>query len=255
MFRHSPTHQILPLHHNCRAVRDCAPGGPLDTNNECAGIIDDACVPLSPTAGTCCGTTLPWVDNALCESNSNPSSTGTNKYYAVNPGGKCLRDCDVGLGCARVTGASTVLHNTITECCTISQNWVDDMFCATRSIDSYSNGWIVDGTNPKCVQDCAAGSLPLCANPDHDSPSTRIFATPTECCQTNLSWVDLAICVADSQGTTPPRSGDWYVDYIIQGCVDDCVGPPPCGGLRENWEFPWPTRASCCASVPWYTRC
>jgi len=238
-----------------RCVRDCAPGGPLDTNNECAGIIDDAWVPLFPTAGACCGTTLPWVDNELCESNSDPSSTGTNKYYAVNPGGKCLRDCDVGLGCARVTGTSTVLHNTIAECCTISQNWVDDMFCASRSINSFSNGWIVDGTNPKCVQDCAAGSSPLCANPDHDSPSTRIFATPTDCCQTNLNWVDLARCVADSQGTTPPRSGDWYVDYTIQGCVEDCVGPPPCGGLRENWEFAFPDRASCCATVPWYTSC
>lgn len=239
-----------------KCVRNCIPGGALDTNNECAGIVEDDWVPLFPTSSACCTTTIPWVDLQLCESNSDSSSTGTQKYYAVNPGGKCMKDCDPGSSsgpaeCGRVTDLSTVLFDTISECCTLGQNWVDERFCASRSVGTYSGGWFVDsGTNSKCVKDCASGvGDPLCANVD--SPSSPIYETAEECCREKLSWVGLNRCVHASEGTT----GEWYVVYSVLGCVEDCVGPSPCGGLRDNWEFPYPDKASCCATVPWYTSC
>ena len=45
------------------------------------------------------------------------------------------------------------------------------------------------------------------------------------------------------------RASDWI-------CVQDCVGPSPCGGLRYFWETDeFATRRECCATMTWDEDC
>lgn len=93
--------------------------------------------------------------------------------------GFCRRDCDpgYGLGCQRMP-PPVVLHDTISECCSESLSWVNMKYCDSRSVESYSNGWVVDWQNEKCVRDCDPAYGPPCA--DHDEPTEQIFNTPEE---------------------------------------------------------------------------
>ena len=51
-------------------------------------------------------------------------------------------------------------------------------------------------------------------------------------------------------------SGDFYMDWDLQKCVRDCVGPRPCRDRRrQNWETGYRTVEACCASVPYLDDC
>lgn len=300
-----------------KCVKDCALADP-----SCGGIIEDAHVKLSNDNAVCCNANFNWVDEDLCVSNSNPASTGTNKWYAANPGGKCSRDCDgLGRGCTRVPDSHRDMYDTIEKCCAGAQSWVDEKYCFSRSVDSESTGWVVDSSsNTKCIKDSIA----------HNVPSAPIFDTPSQCCAAKLNWIDKDKCTADSQGI-PYSTGEFYTDYAGKKCAQYCpetgnpgeeacggdppyataplfesaeeccmqtlswlnlwgcvgrthkeaphstnewyavwtptpkcvrsceVGPPDCGGLKENWQHGYGAdaadKAACCSSMPWVPNC
>eukprot|EP00956_Cyclotella_meneghiniana_P037322 scaffold136870_cov119-Cyclotella_meneghiniana.AAC.1 len=72
-------------------VKDCESGGPLDANDDCAGIVKDAWIWLYDTVRECCEVGMGWQDPDLCTCLSDPSCTGTNKFYVKDE--KCAQDC------------------------------------------------------------------------------------------------------------------------------------------------------------------
>lgn len=64
-------------------VRDCEPGGPQDneSTSQCGGIVQASWVKTFDSLDACCAGKLSWLDIDLCRSNSNPSKTGSDKYW------------------------------------------------------------------------------------------------------------------------------------------------------------------------------
>lgn len=72
-------------------VKDCESGGILDGNNDCSGIVEDSWVRLYGTVRECCEGEMGWQDPDLCASLSDPSSTGSNKFYVIQNEKKCAQ--------------------------------------------------------------------------------------------------------------------------------------------------------------------
>ena len=230
---------------NNKCVQDCA-----TPTAGCGGIIEDTSTALYADAAACCAAKLSYVDADVCASNSNPTSTGTGKYYADTQNKKCVVDSNPPAGVR--APASAVLYDTISKCCSGSLSWVNAEYCASRSDvtgTGYSNKWFVDYQNEVCVQDCATAGVASCAT--YSDVSTPLYTTALACCQAKLSWIDSAKCDTLSQGGTVTGSNEYYVDWSINKCVQDCVGAAPCGGLAEKWEQRYATSALCCARLSW----
>mmetsp|Transcript_37443 Transcript_37443/g.67403 ORF Transcript_37443/g.67403 Transcript_37443/m.67403 type:complete len:138 (-) Transcript_37443:159-572(-) len=134
-------------------------------------------------------------------------------------------------------------------------NWIDVNRCVADSqgISFHTNKFYVDYPGMKCARDCdATNPLPCMGNPT-DATAT-LFNTGLECCE-SITWWNLAECVAKTNGVPPLGSGQWYNDGGLGFCVQDCVGPAPCGGLKENWETGHASKSVCCSFVPWNPSC
>lgn len=180
-------------------ARDCESGGALDGNNDCAGIVEDGWVDLYPTVRECCTEKMGWQDTDLCVSLSDPSSTGTNKYYVIQQDKKCAKDCEptaTDLACAgRPDHVSETLYDTPEECCNEKLSWLSLSKCLAATTGAPVTGagsWYVDWELSKCVKDCPTGSGPNCGglsetwDIDHQ--------TANDCCDM-ISWVPRDQCV------------------------------------------------------------
>ncbi len=67
-----------------KCTRDCASGGPLDTNGDCGGILGDGWVQLYATVQDCCKARIGWQNADLCASQVTPSINGTGKFYVIH---------------------------------------------------------------------------------------------------------------------------------------------------------------------------
>ena len=235
------TNQWYVDYESNKCVQDCDMATP-----GCGGIIEDAGTTLYADAASCCTAKLSYIDADLCASNSDPTSTGTGKFYVDFQNSVCLEDSDTGVR----TNASIVLYDTLPECCTRALSWVDSAVCESRSNGTgYTNNWFVDYRNEVCVQDCdPAGGAPCVALNDS---STTLYTTPLECCEAKLGWIDSATCDTLSQVLNLTGSGEYYVDWSLNKCVRDCLGKAPCGGLAASWEPRYATSALCCAELAW----
>ena len=140
-----------------KCAKDCDPVEGLP----CMGHPPESSPQLFDTSSSCCTETLWWIDVGQCITDTNGGSNVTgggglvqpsNKYFVDYQTGSCLQDCEPGpFGCALVP-PPIVLYDTIEVCCAIGQWWVDFDYCTSRSIDDYSDGWIVDYTNQKCCE-------------------------------------------------------------------------------------------------------
>lgn len=64
-------------------VRDCEPGGPLNSPNSiCGGIVTESWITLHQTVDDCCNYQLRWMDLAVCKDKANPNIDGTTKWWA-----------------------------------------------------------------------------------------------------------------------------------------------------------------------------
>jgi hypothetical protein len=130
---------------NNKCVKDCDP----EIDPACEGNRPYSIIALHDTAEACCEAHFFWIETDSCVADSNgivlPPS---NKYFADYASGSCLRDCDSGFGCGDVPPPINV-YDTVEECCA-SQNWIDPLYCTSRSRGTVSNGWVVDYKNEKC---------------------------------------------------------------------------------------------------------
>ncbi|KAL7471237.1 hypothetical protein ACHAXS_011542 [Conticribra weissflogii] len=233
---------------NNRCVQDCK-----TVDAACVlpgGVVLDSYTTLYNDAATCCAGKLSSIDSDICESRSDPTSTGTLKYYVDSTNNMCLVDsdassCPIGATCVRAPPTAT-LYTDAAACCSGGLKWVTSEYCETRSAGTTSNLWYSDGT--MCVQDCV-GVAPC---KKLTNAYADLDADEDACCTNQLGWMDNGICVATSVGgTTPSGSGNWYVDYENKRCVQDCptsTTGSPCGGLAESHEQLFTTAAACCAS-------
>ena len=111
-------------------MRDCAPGGPLDVNNDCGDVVEDGYVDLYGTAHECCLAEMSWQDPDLCASLSDPSSPGTNKFYAIQQDMKCAQDCTGSGPCAGPPqDRSARLFDDAADCCREKFPWLSRAQC------------------------------------------------------------------------------------------------------------------------------
>lgn len=103
---------------------------------------------LKESLESCCGQYFPWVYQECMMRGGllDPAK----KYFADFQTGMCMQVCaEENFGCKRVPPL-TDLYESIEECCEIALSWVDINYCYSRSIDSYSDGWVVDFPALKC---------------------------------------------------------------------------------------------------------
>lgn len=102
---------------------------------------------LKDTLESCCTKHFSW-DLEVCM-NGGDELGSTSKFF-VDPSGMCFQDCEPGpFGCARVP-PPIVLYDSIEACCKVGLSWVDINYCYSRSIGTYSDGWVVDYKAGKC---------------------------------------------------------------------------------------------------------
>ena len=186
-----------------KCVQDCD-----SSTAGCGGIINDASKKLFATAAECCSESMPNIDRSLCEDRSNPTGTGTGKFYAEPGAPVCVQDN----GSLRVSNPTSRLYEDANTCCAEAIPWVSTDFCLTRSSSVHSNKWFVaEHTSQKCAQDCAGGANCVSAT----SPYTIFYDTAEECCSRKLSWLDHTVCDANSRGIqiAPTYSNKFYVSY------------------------------------------
>lgn len=184
-----------------KCIKDCDPamGPPCGTS-----VHDDQSAPIFDTALQCCQTSLSWVDIDSCMSvtSTDPGgnqggSDGSDKFFADYDSGSCFQDADPcpedPVTCAHAP-PPVQLYDSIEQCCSQGQSWVNLEFCTSRSVSEFTNGWVVNYGQVKCVKDCDPSAGPPCAA--HDDKGLQIFATAEKCCHTTLSWVPVHDCVS-----------------------------------------------------------
>ena len=88
-------------------------------------------------------------------------------------------------------------------------------------------------------------------NPTIDQ-NTKLYSTLAECCEANVSW-DKTNCEYKSQGVSAPGTSDYYVDWSLSQCVQNCPesSGPSCGGVANAWETLYPTSTACADRISW----
>lgn len=111
----------------------------------------------------------------------------------------------------------------------------------------------VDWAAMECLKDCPPSAS--------DADCGGIAATGSEflqtqelCCALKLPWV----CTGSD--AAPAGSNNWYVDWVSNKCVKDCVeggSDPSCGGLATKNDLPlFGDSNSCCSTkMPWNNDC
>ena len=151
-----------------------------------------------------------WTRLIYTHTNKDPTSTGTNLYYA--DGSSCVKDadtCSSSERCGRATIEKT-LHPDVVTCCSESLSWVKDEYCQTRSIGTYVEKWFV--TSGKCSKDCDPTTGEPCADVPNTSTSMEFFMTVEECCSTKLTYLDAEECKILSEGSST-TTGSTTVSY------------------------------------------
>jgi len=216
-----------------RCVKDCAE----ESAEDCGGIITDLTqTTLYPDISSCCSSIV-WLNDDICASNSDPSSTGTGLYFALAQEGYCTQD-DCPLNddtCIRATSTDT-LHATIEACCATSLPNVNEVYCTGGG--EPTNLWFKDDGNTFCIQD---------VDSDINGASTTFYESAELCCETSSSLLDY--CIATSNGEEYIGTNKFYV----QGsrCVQDCPESDTCGGVILDTTVLYDTVELCCASIGW----
>lgn len=135
----------------------------------------------------------------------------------------CAKDCAAGgANCVPATDMSTDLYDTSLECCKGKLSWLDSAACdaisnGTQLAPTFTNKFYVDYSNNACKQDCPdTNPAPCGGNPSSDK---TLFDNAQSCCREKLSWLDLNVCVSNTNGVAPTGSNLYYVDWTILKCV------------------------------------
>ena len=77
-----------------------------------------------------------------------------------------------------------------------------------------------------------------------------LSSTLEECCERHFNWA-----LNDCMGTQDVGTGKWYVKYEVGTCFQDCntgASNSNCGGVAENWQELFSSKADCCDEKMWY---
>merc|ERR1712194_418483 len=183
---------------NAKCAKDCySSDGP-----PCSEIgHDDASAPIYDTVEACCDR-IDWIGTSSCVAASEDNSTGSSviplsQFFPDYASSSCLKDCEPGpFGCMPVP-PPVALYDSIDACCSTAMWWVDHSYCTSRSVGNYTDGWVVDFQNEKCVKDCNSASGPPCYEVGNEDTSAPIFDTAEACCG-RLDWISTSSCVSAS---------------------------------------------------------
>lgn len=80
-----------------------------------------------------------------------PVSACEGKYWADFATNSCKCDCPLGAGVGcKPMPPPIPYYGSIDSCCSMGLSWIDPKYCNSRSIDEYSNGWVVDWLSETC---------------------------------------------------------------------------------------------------------
>ena len=139
------------------------------------------------------------------------------------------------------------LYETAEDCCAYEYSSIDNELCAARSTNSALRRYWPDKTTAKCHDDSVVPTEDL---------TIAIYGSIEDCCLYGLSWLSKGECLAASgMELTGLGSNKFYVDWVNDICVKDCIGSAPCGGLKQEWEWLYDTKEECCKKIWWVSAC
>jgi len=154
------------------------------------------------------------------------------------------------------------LNSNVEDCCQRYYHWqVNDCLrtsmqsnqvTSSTSEDTLAGLFYPDWTNSGlCVND---GNAPSYMK---NAPTTWMHSEVEACCTQHFYWGDkYGTCVGgSSQSESSSTQHDhWYVNWENFECVQNCVGPSPCGGIRKSWQHLHDSARKCCdAHLHWVT--
>jgi len=221
-------------------VRDC---DPITSDTTCGGIVEDSYVVLHDTAEDCCSIEYDWIENELCAART--THTPLDKYWPDMLNGKCIKDSET-----QSEDLDVSIWNSKSECCTNKIHWKSEAKCLTDSGDNAtvaqgSRQFFIDWVNEQCIQDCE-GPAP-CGG--IGKSWEELYETENACCEM-IPWVEREECVYDNAAVAQ-GSGQFFIDWVTEQCIQDCEGPAPCGGIGNSWEELYETENVCCEMIPW----
>jgi len=177
------------------------------------------------------------VADSLSASSSAPADSLYFPDWTMSNGG-----CKTGGGQPpyMTLDPSTWMLASLDECCARYYSWMLDD-CEGASGAAPSGLWYPDwaGGDDTCKDDGSEPSY-MALNPD-----TWMHSSKQECCEAKFSWT-LNECLGSGAGST----NEWYIDWILSKCKQDCVDTgPSCGGRAESWDQLFETRSACCAEM------
>jgi len=202
------------------------------------------------------------------------------KFYGTNAVNLVIGD-GYPPHCDGVTSDSsaTQYEGSVTNCCK-SINWVQAEVCyylstlgtptqkyfadpsdRTKCVVHQSEDTATDYTTTPAVV-CVAGKVTSPTDSagvdcvEDIGVSTKLYDSLDKCCKTNVSW-DVDSCKYGSQGTDAPGSGDYYIDWSIEQCVQDCnteATGSQCNGIAKSWQTTFGSEETCCKQISWVNR-
>jgi len=220
-----------------------------DIGGSCGGIANTMSVDLFTNPKDCCEAELLWANSDWCEADSLEIKIcycGTGKYYRGNT--VCVKDyassCAGGdETCGGIVETSDVkLYDSTAACCADHFDWIENELCDARSNGLAVEKWWPDMSNSICVKDSETRAEDL---------SVSLYDTVEACCAI-INWSSDASCKAKSTGEALQGSGKYFIDWVKNKCAEECVGPPPCGGVASGQVYD--TADACCDEIPWVLR-
>ncbi|KAL7509605.1 hypothetical protein ACHAXN_006936 [Cyclotella atomus] len=178
------------------------------------------------------------------------AGAGTGNFYPdwENDSRTCLEDGNEPQYMAQ--DPAMWLSDSIIECCLRFFPW-DTNTCLNVG---GSGLWYVDSTTDKCVTDCAEGDGATCGGLTNVF-SDRFYSDPKSCCESELQWMFVEFCKAESfvsscyAGTGLYYRGDSAgSDFCVRDC-DPANGDKTCGGLVKDTRVVLHDTAEDCCSA------
>ena len=174
-----------------------------------------------------------------------------------------------------ISDSSAVFYgNSVSNCCK-SINWVQEETCISLSLGEVSqkffanpsdrttclahqrdatDGTTIDCTEAGIVYGHADANGVECT--DTITANTKLYDSLEDCCEGNVNW-DSDTCIHQSKGTEATGSNEFFVDWSLSQCVQDCVSDEAntsCGGIAKAWDKLYPTATACCGRLSWLSR-
>jgi hypothetical protein len=174
----------------------------------------------------------------------------------------CVKDCNDSADPAcdnSLKDASMQLFNDASSCCSSKLGWIDGTLCTTVSTtgaaaaQTGTSKWYADYASSKhCVLDCKDATVDQnCGGIVPNTAGVGLYDSAEACCSAKFGWYNQDLCKQLSLGNGVAQTGDWYVSYGDNACVQDCTkgSAPSCGGNPTDWGTPmFDTAAACCSS-------